>query len=149
LALIFELIAFQAYDVSLGPALVSYNIDVGGNLFYAGQVNQFTVSCSSHGLRETSFYLVLKCINASLIVDGEQKYIQLNSSTIKIPFTLQSWETETKPVQFIIDENATAFEFYSYIDGQVIVTSSIAEVQGHWDWATNSYTLQFMPGPVA
>jgi hypothetical protein len=62
--------------------------------------------------------------------------------------SLKAWQTETKPVQVINDKNVSSFELYSYIDGQVTVTSSMAEVQGSWDWATNSYTLQFIPGPV-
>lgn len=149
LAFIFGLIAFQAYDVSLGPALVSFSIDNGGNQFYSGQVNQLNISCSSHGIREANFYLVLKSINGSLIVDSEQNYIQLNSIEIKIPFTLKAWETETKPVKLINDKNVSSFEFYAYIDGRVTVTSSTAKVQGLWNWTTNSFELQFLPGPVA
>ncbi len=109
--------AFEAYDASLGPAIVTYSFDAPEGNFHAGRTNQFNIVCTSLGQRQTSFDLIVKAINVSLFVLSEQDYIQVNSTTIKIPFALNGLrQTQSKLVQFTIDQNVTAFELLYFID---------------------------------
>ncbi len=152
LAILVGLLAYETYNQFLGPAIVSYSV-VGGNQFYAGQVNQFTVSCENLGMRETSFYLVLNSENASLLAENQQDYIQVNSTSIKIPFTLHSLhEKTTATVFFSINENVTSCAFYPNIERanySPIVTGSTLRAECIWNAETNSYNLTVKPGPYA
>jgi hypothetical protein len=149
--LILGLTVYQAYDLSLGPTVISYNLAKNEKEFYAGQVNKLNISCESLCMRETSFYLVLKSVNATLVVENQQNYIQLNSTAIKMPFTLSSvHETQSKVLSFIIDKNVANFEFYPNIERLKdfpIVTGSTRQVQCAWNSTTNSYIVDIIPGP--
>jgi hypothetical protein len=147
-ALILSLIAYEACDSSLGPTVVSYNLETETNQFYGGQVNQFNISCTNLGIRETNFYLVVKSINASFIVGEQLNYVQINSTAIKILFKLNAFNvhtTNTKSVIFTIDANATGFGFY--FDCPVLATSSTTEALGLWNTTTNIYSLSVINGP--
>ncbi len=151
LAIIFSLLAYETYDVSLGPAVISYQIGSDKQI-YAEQVNQLVVSCESLSMRETSFYLVLESTNASLIADS-QDGIQINSSSIKIPFTLNSLQKEVnKTVSFRIYANVTRCEFYPSIeqlDQKPIVTDSTIRAECVFNNETNTYLLNAILGPSA
>jgi hypothetical protein len=151
LVLILGLTVYQAYDISLGPKVISYNVAKSEKEFYAGQVNKLNISCESLCMRETSFYLVLKSVNSSLVVENQQNYVQLNSTVIKIPFTLSFvHEIQSKVVFFTIDKNVVNFEFYPHIEQLKdfpIVTGSTNQVQCAWNNTTNSYIVDIIPGP--
>jgi len=146
-ALCFGLIAYQAYNVTIPPTVVSSYIADEGKQFFAGQTNELSISCLNHGPTRSTFNLVLTCINASLIVDSKQNYIQVNSTTIKIPLNLQGWENVTKIVYFKPNENVSAFEFNPFIQGRVY-TYWNEEAVGVWNSTANSYILTIIPGPV-
>lgn len=143
-ALMLGFLAYESYDLHLGPAVVSYMAD-DEQQFYAGAVNQFIVSCKSSGLRPISFYLVVKSENASLLANDQQGYVQVNSTEIRIPFNLPSKNAEdSKPVQFTIDENATGFALHPNIEpqtGRFIDVISGFQAYGVWNSISNSYTL--------
>ncbi|MCW3983635.1 MAG: hypothetical protein NWE96_06520 [Candidatus Bathyarchaeota archaeon] len=149
LAIIFSLLAYETYDVSLGPAVISYKI-ASEKQIYAGQVNQLVVSCESLSMRETSFYLVLRSTNASLIGDSPDG-IQINSNSIKIPFTLNSLQKEVnKTASFKIDANVTRCEFYSSIeqlDRKTIVTDSTIRAECVFNNRSDTYVLNTILGP--
>ena len=73
LILILSLIAYQAYDVSLGPNYVSFGIEKTESPIYAGQENQFGVTCYSNGAKEVHFYMVIQSVNATLQVGGHTR----------------------------------------------------------------------------
>jgi hypothetical protein len=148
LILILSLTAYQAYDLFLGPAWVSYSIDNGGKQFYPGRVNTFGVVSSNMGTRTASFILIIKSVNASFTVGSQQYFGQVNSTEIKIPFSFGQGGRDTKTVQFTIDENVTAFAFYTSAEGHVFVTSYTMQANGMWNSKTNSYTLTLCLDPL-
>jgi hypothetical protein len=122
-------------------------LDNGDKKFYAQQINTFSFSSRNVGMRTVSFTLILKSVNASFTPYTQQVYPHSNNTTIRIPFTFSQGGSDTKLVQFEIDENVKTFEVYLYIEGNVIVTSSIIKAQGLWNDATKSYALSMVPGP--
>jgi hypothetical protein len=122
-------------------------LDNGDKKFYAQQINTFSFSSRNVGMRTVSFTLILKSVNASFTPYTQQVYLHGNNTTIRIPFTFSQGGSDTKLVQFEIDENVKTFEVYLYIEGDVIVTSSIIKAQGLWNDATKSYALSMVPGP--
>jgi len=151
-ALILGLLAYQAYDSFLGPAYVSYSLENGETRFYAGRVNTLSVSSSNMGMRTASFNLILKSVNASFTPNTQQNYVQVNSTIIKVPFSFPQGGRETKPVQFTIDENVSAFAFYTSTDmGNGDAHFSVYFVlhaESVWDSKTSSFTLTPVPTPV-
>ncbi len=155
IALLLSLTGYQAANIAheayTGPMMVTYDIEYNGNPLYAGQTSQFTVCCENLGKQETSFYLVLNSQNASLLADNHQGYIQTNSTSIKIPFTLHTvHEKVTATVHFRIDENAASSKFYPQIERtghSPIVTGATATVECFLNAKTNSYNFTAVPGP--
>jgi hypothetical protein len=147
LLLIISLTAYQACDLFLGPAWVSYSIDDGWKQFYPRRINTFTVSSSNMGMRTASFNLIIKSVNASFVVDSQQYFGHGNGTEIKVPFSFPQGGTDTKTVHFTIDENVTSFSFDISVEGQVFVTSYTMQANGEWNSKTDSYTLNVVPGP--
>jgi hypothetical protein len=149
LALTFSLIAYQAYNVTLGPNYISFGIEETQSPIYAGQQNQFSVTCSSDGANEVDFYMVFRCANASLQVEGQQGYVQVNSTAIKIPFSFQGSGEQTQPVYFTADANVSSLSFYPSVERQkdspMLVTAWLTEIQCTFDPATNSYAMADSP----
>jgi hypothetical protein len=100
------------------------------------------------GMRTASFNLIIKSVNASFAVDSQRYFGHGNSTEIQIPFSFSQGGTDTKTVQFTIDENVTSFSFYTSAEGHVFVTSYTMQANGEWNSKTNSYTLNALPGPV-
>jgi hypothetical protein len=151
LVLVLSLLAYQSYELFLGPTLISYSLDNGEKQFYTGRVNTFSISSSNRGMRTASFTLTIKSANASFTLYSQQTYPQSNSTTIKIPFSFPQDGTEVKLVQFTIDENVTGFAFYPSIEPQKdnpLVTTYTRQADGEWNGATSSYTLNALPGAV-
>jgi hypothetical protein len=149
LILIISLIAHQAYDVFLGPNYVSFGLEKTQTPIYAGQENQFGVTCYSNGGKEVHFYMVIQSANATLQVGGLQDYIQLNDTAIMIPFSFHGSGEQTKLVHFTADTNVSGLAFYPSFkrqnDSQVLVTSYLTEIQCNWDSATNSFAMADSP----
>jgi len=145
---VFSLLAYQSYDLFLGPTCITFSLDNGDKKFYAEQVNTFSVSSRNVGMRAASFTLILKSVNVSFTSYTQQVYLYgSNNTTIRIPFTFSQGGSDTKLVQFVVDRNVKTFEVYPYIEGDVVVTSSTIKAQSLWSDATNSFTLKIVPGP--
>ena len=147
MVLILVLIVIQAHDVALGPTLVSFGFDVSSNEFYPIKANQFNISSANSGLRTTSFYIVLKSVNASFVVENQQDYIQVNRTMVKIPFTFQELgrASESKPVFFTIDENVTSFLFKADIetqDSSTLLVGAVFWMNCTWNSTKTSYTIE-------
>lgn len=148
LIILLGLVAYQAYDASLGPAVVSYKVNVDNNQLLAGQINQLEISCENLGLRELTFYMTLKGVNASLMIGNQHDYLQVNNSTIQIPFHFNAFSIhakETKPALFAIDERSTGF--IVDFNCPITATGSTNNLDGVWNDTTNSYMLRIIPGP--
>jgi hypothetical protein len=149
LVLMLSLLAFEAYDQFVGPAMVS--ITLAGEPFFANRVNPIEVTVENLAGRETSFYLVLNSANATLTADSLE-IIQLNSTAVKIPFNLHSLhEDVTKTVHFQMDNNVTGCIFYQSIERSnhgTIVTGGTDRAESVWNNRTGRYTLNPIPGAV-
>jgi len=145
--LILVLIAFQAHDTALGPTHVSFGFDVSSNEFYPVEANHFNISSANSGFRTTSFYIILKSVNASFVVENQKDYIQVNRTMVKIPFTFQELgrASESKPVFFIIDENVTSFLFKADIEtkgSSTLLVGAVFWMNCTWNSTNNSYTIE-------
>ena len=154
LSLLLSLIAYPAAVVPLGPNYVSFGIDKTQTPIYSGQPNQFSVTCTSEGGKQASFYMVIKSANATLQVNGEEGYLQLNATAIKIPFLFQGTGEQTKRVHFTAEADVSSIEFYPSVERQngddsFIVTTWLSAVQCTWNPATASFVMaDSMPLPV-
>ena len=151
LALFFSLIAYQAYNVSLGPTFISFGIEKTQTPIYSGQQNHFSVTCYSSGAKEANFYMTFKSANATLQANGEQGYIQVNSTAIKIPFAFHGNGEQTKPVFFTANSNVTSLAFFPTFErqeGDFIIVAYLSEIQCNWDPSTSSFVMADSP-PIA
>ncbi len=145
LVLVLGLIAYRAYDISLGPNYISFEIKKTQTPIYAGKENQFSVTCYSDGVKEAKFYMILKSANATLQVGDQQGYIKVNDTAIKIPFALHGSEEQTKPVYFTAAANVSSLEFYPSIerskDSQILVMTWLSGIQCTWNPTTHSFVM--------
>ena len=143
--IIIGLIAYQAYNVSLGPNYVSFSIQKTQTPIFAERQNQFSVTCNSDGARDIEFNMVIQCSNATLQADREEGYIQANSTTVKIPFSFHGDGAETKPVYFTADANVSSISFYPSIEARngspLVVWVYLSEIQCTYDPLTGSYAM--------
>jgi hypothetical protein len=151
IALLLGSVAFEAYDTSLGTAVVTYSFESAEDRYHAGRTNQFNIVCTSLSQRQTSFDLIVKATNASLLVLSEQGYTQINSTTIKIPFTLSGLhQTQSRNVQFTIDQNVSTFDLRYYVDyqrGGPASTGGTAGVHCVYNSAINAFAITKIFGP--
>lgn len=152
-ALILILIVHQANEVSLGPSYISYGIKKTQTPIYALEQNQFGVTIYCDGGKEAIFYMVLKSANATLQVDGQTDYIQVNDTAVKIPVSFQGSGEQTKPVYFTVNANVSTVEFYPSIeresDSSMMVTTWLSEIRCVLDPATGKYAMaDSLPIPV-
>jgi hypothetical protein len=145
LFIVLSLLAYQAYTVSLGPNYVSFSIQKTQTPIFAWQQNQFSVTCTSSGARDIDFYMVIQCSNATLQTGYSEGYIQANNTAVKIPFSFHGDGSETKPVYFTADANASSISFYPSFEDQsgspFVVEVYLSEFQCVYDAATNSYAM--------
>jgi hypothetical protein len=141
----FCLSAYQLYGYSLGWNYVWFGIEKTQTPIYAEHQNQFGVICHSSGKREVSFYMTIRCTNATLQANSQQGYIQLNDTAIKIPFNFNGYGQETKPVYFTANANVSSISFYPFIERQknnpFSVMSGLGEIQCTFDPITNSFAM--------
>jgi len=153
LVLVLTLIAYQANGVSLGPSYISYGIKKTQTPIYAMEQNQFGVTCYCDGGKVATFYMVMKCANATLHVDEQLNYIQVNDTAIKIPFSFRGSGEQTKPVYFTVTANVSSVEFYPSIEREsgssIMVTTWLSEIRCVLDPATGRYAMaDSLPIPV-
>ncbi len=110
IALFLVIITYQFIGLTK-PASFVYTLDSGVYRFYPNENNAINVTCTNSGAKSASFYLVLKLENASFSPQTEQPYLQVNSTTVKFPFTLNKGDSTVKPVFFLINDNVTVFSF--------------------------------------
>ena len=145
LLLIFALLVFQAYDVS-SVALISYKIESHFS-FDLEAAKNIGVTCSIQGAKSSSFYLVLKSVNASFTTLTELNYLHINDRAVKVPFTISGLfsPTEvTKYVFFEIDKNVTGFSFSILPDSwssRCLFVSGQPSVSYVWNGTENCFTL--------
>jgi hypothetical protein len=146
--LLLGVVAYQAYDASLGISIVTYNVNFADNEIVADQTFKLDIVCENLGIRETSFYLILTSTNASLTVGNQQDYIQINDTALKIPFNFVAASIhtkETKSVLVNIDETASNFRLD--FKSPVIATGGVIGVEGQWNEITSGYKAWTRPGP--
>jgi len=137
---------FQAYDVG-SRAFVGYRVESDVR-FYPETTNQLNLTCSSDGDRSCSFYMVIRSVNASFPAQTQPNYVQVNSTLIKVHFTLsESWFSKSKATEsllFNIDKNVTGFSFAilpdSWSKGCLFVSGQ-AFVSYIWNGTENCYML--------
>jgi hypothetical protein len=85
---------------------------------YHPGTNQFNVTCQYLEARPASFYLVVNGVNVSFPVQQQGPYVTVNSTAIKVLFTVSEntslMTKDAKPILFVIDENVTGFSFRVY-----------------------------------
>jgi len=116
-ALVFSL--FQAYEVSRGRTVYEYYInDRNFPNYYPARTNQFNLTCQYLEYRPASFYMVINGVNVSFPAQPQETYVPVNSTAIKVLFTVSENTSPThkgtKPILFNINENVTGFSFRVY-----------------------------------
>lgn len=143
--LIIGLTAYQAYNTYLGPNDVAFSIQKTETPIYSGQQNHFSVTCNSEGAKDIQFYMVIQSGNATVQTNGEQGYIQMNSTAIKIPFSFHGSGSQTKQVYFTADSNVSSIAFYPSIENQnnspMLVWVYLSEIQCTYDSASHSFVM--------
>jgi hypothetical protein len=144
------IIALLVFLVSEAPnlskrAMVNYGY-AGDQKYYQRADNQFVIACNNFGDKAASFYIICSGFNASLQVKTQQDYVQVNSTTVKIPFSLQEsglpLSEDRKTVFFSVDENAARFEFTFWLEAlssSVVVVSGDYHVSYTWNVTENCF----------
>ena len=107
------LLIFQAYNAA-SRAFISYGVESDVR-FYPETANQLNLTCSNRGSRSCSFYMVIRSVNASFPAQAQPNYVQVNSTSVKVHFTLsESWFSPSEATDSLflnIDKNVTGFSF--------------------------------------
>lgn len=142
--IILGLLFYQVYYASLGPNEVGFTIQKTQTPIYAGQENQFSVTCTSSGVKQADFYMVIRSLNATLRI-SDQSYVQVNNTAIKIPLSFHGSGTQTKYVYFTADANVSSLSFYPSIerlnDSPIRVWVHLSEIQCSYDPVTHSFAM--------
>ncbi len=150
-ALVFSLLIFLTYDTSLGLTVVTSTITPSDGSYKFGAVSQFMISVINLGHRAANFYLVLTAVNASFLVQNQPDYIQVNSTALKIPFSIPGTfrYQEIKPVYFTINENVTGFSIYDRDYFSVLRVAWTTQMECQWNNTDKSYSIfDFLIGPT-
>jgi hypothetical protein len=137
-------IVYQTYNVSLGPNYITFSIEKTQMPIYPRQQNHFNVVCSSDGVKNANFNMFILCSNATVQVAGQQDYIQVNDTCIKIAFSFNGGGEETKPVYFTAEANVASIEFYPRVErgsGDYVVAVYLSEIHCNWDTTTHSFAM--------
>jgi hypothetical protein len=144
--LVLGLLMFQADSVSR-RALVGYGLSNSYDKAYRGQTNQVVWSCSNHGGRQADFYLVVNSVNASFISQNKNDYVLASSTTVKVPFSISSGGSESRPVFFTVEDGATGFSFSTIVEnkgyGGFDVNTAMTEVTFVWNSTENCYVEMY------
>lgn len=150
-ASVFGLLIFLTYDTNLGPTVVTSTITPSDGSYKFGAVCQFIISVTNLEHRAANFYLVLTAVNASLLAQNQPDYIQVNSTALKIPFSIPGAfrYQESKPVYFTINENVTGFSIYDRDHFSVLRVAWTTQMDCQWNNTDKSYSIfDFLIGPT-
>ena len=146
LAVALVLTLFQAYEA---PRRTVYEYYIYGfPNYYPGRTNQFNLTCQNLESTPASFYMVINSVNASFPAQPQLTYIPVNSTAIKVLFTVSENTSplaeDTAPIFFDIDENVTGFSFTT--NPQMVTTTlfpagGIYGVDYVWNGLENYYEL--------
>lgn len=155
IALVFSL--FQAYEASRGRTVYEYYItDNSFPNFYPWQTSQFNLTCNYIERRPASFYMVINGVNVSFPDQPQVTYIPVNSTTIKVLFTVPEntpfMYKDTKTIFFNINENVTSFSFSAYPETESNILFPAGRTYGVdyvWNGLENCYEVsqQYMVTP--
>jgi hypothetical protein len=115
--------------------------------YYPERINQFNVTYM--GTKPTtSFYVIITSVNASFPDQYYQNHIRVNSTAIKVLFTLgengSTMEKDTQSMLFSINENVTGFSFTWDTESRVFYVLPLRDVYGVqyiWNETENYYEL--------
>ncbi len=144
-ALVLGLFFYQAYDASSGTTYVFFMTQKPDTPIYAEHQNSFTLTCYSSGNQAASLYAAIHCTNATLQTGDQQDYIQVDESTVKIPFNIQRDSQESRPVYFTVYANVSSFSVYMYLERQVsnphVAVVVLDEMLCQFDPQTQTYAM--------
>jgi len=146
-ALVFFL--FQANEASRGRTVYEYYItDNSFPNFYLGRTNQFNLTCKYIESRPASFYMVIDSVNVSFPAQPQETCISVNSTEIKVLFTVSEntppMHEDTKIIFFNINENVTGFSFRVYpetVSDTLFPAGNTYGMDYVWNGTENCYVL--------
>ena len=154
-ALVFSI--FQAYEASRGRTVYEYYItDNSFPNFYPGRTNQFNLTCKYLETRPASFYMVINSVNVSFPAQPEGTCIPVNSTAIKVLFTVSGdtsfMDKDTQTFFFNINENVTGFSLRAYpetVSATLFPAGNTYGVDYVWNGLENCYevSLQYWVQP--
>jgi hypothetical protein len=142
--IVMGLVAFQAYNSSVGPNYISFSILKTQTPIFTGQQVSYGVTCHCDGVKDANFYMVIKSANATLNAADQQGYIQVNGTCIKVPFSFHGGGDQTKPIYFTADVNVSSIAFYPRVErgeGDYVVAVVLTEIQCIWNPATECFAM--------
>lgn len=137
---------FQAYEA---PRRTVYEYYIYGfPNYYPGRTNQFNLTCQNLESAPASFYMVINSVNASFPTQPQLTYIPVNSTAIKVLFTVSENTSplaeDIEPIFFDIDENVIGFSFTVHpqiVTATLFPAGSIYSVDYVWNGLENYYEL--------
>jgi hypothetical protein len=143
--LVLGLLFFQIDNVSR-RALVDYTMDMRYDKAYPDSVNEVAWSCSNyHGSRSADFYLIVSSVNASFVVVHQSDYVLVNSTAVKVPFSIWG-NSDNQSIFFFVKSNATGFSFHTSIEnrgwGGIDVSTAMRRVMFVWNATENCYVIK-------
>jgi hypothetical protein len=149
LAIVLVFSLFQAYDVSRGRTVYEYYItDNNFPNFYPGRTNQFNLTCRYLETRPANFYMVINSVNVSFPAQPQETYISVNSTAVKVLFTVSEntppMHEDTKIIFFNINENVTGFSFRGYpetVSETLFPAGNTYGMDYVWNGTGNCYVL--------
>jgi flagellar basal body-associated protein FliL len=140
-------IFLHAYVFQTATAKIAYSIDTNIAKYYPDQTNFIVIRSSNSGNRAASFYLEMSFTNSSFSNQTEAPYTEVNSTLVKIPFSLDkastTEEASNKTIFFTIDDNAPGFSFFLSLENRDTTTpeilASLYSLSYGWNETTNCY----------
>jgi hypothetical protein len=147
--LLLGLIAFQVYDWSLGSPIITNRVSLTNNKFQAGQMIALSITSENLCNRELTFDLTVSCVNASLSPGDLGRFIQVDNSTVKIPFHFNAGsvnDQKAETILFTINKDSPSFRIN--FDSPITTTGGQCTVEGSWDATTSSYSVWAVQAPA-
>jgi hypothetical protein len=135
--LVFSLLLF-GMDITMRVTVVGFGLTP--ETAYPNQLNQLDITGQNNGARTGNLYVTMQATNATFL--KQQNYVLVNNSTIKVPFEVPWFKSQTKNVSYTIDENVTSYCFsfrYEQPALGVIVNGVITYVSYQFNETNNSY----------
>ena len=141
---------YQAYEVPRRTVYTYYINNFSFPNYFPGRINQFNLTCANLESKPASFYMVINSVNISFPVwsQPEETYVPLNSTAIKVLFTVSESTSpmykDTKPILFSINENVAGFSFTIYPETMSDTLFPVVNTHGMdyiWNGLENYYEL--------